>query len=235
MIVALLSLFEHHALSVSDFSAEAAARPDNGVTLALCALLFLLAVSSVLFRRRLGNLVRSLYSQRFYSLLVRESKVLEEMTFPVVLTYDLAAVSLAILLLIMRFKPPFIERFTFWGAFGMVFAMLTLLYFLVFFSNVIYTALFDHPKERYSLNLYEFVFLTNVGVALFPFMVVYHATGGFSAMCAFLPVLLVLFGLYLYRLLKINPTRINLFHFFLYFCTVEILPCLLLVKLISII
>ena len=231
----LLSLFQHHALAVAEYSADAVPQPENGVTIVLWALIFLMTISVVLFRRRLSNLIRSLYSQRFYSLLLRESKVLEEMTFPVTLLFDLLTIALGILLIIMHFNAPFVARMTFWGAYGVVFAVLALVYIIEFSANVVYTGLFDHQKERYSLNLYKFVFTTNVAMLLMPFLIVYHALGNFAVMYAFIPVFFVMLGLYLYRLMKINPRNINLFHFFLYFCTLEILPWLLLVKVVSII
>lgn len=229
------SIFEHHVLAVSGYSSDAVVQPNNVVTVALCVLLFLLTISVVLFRRRMSYLIRSLYSQRFYSLLIRESKVLEEMTFPVVLLFDLLTVSLGIVMILMQTKADLVARMTYQGAFAAVFAVITLLFFFQFTANIIYTGLFDHQKERYSFNLYKFVFVTNVALMLYPFLILCHALGDFSFMYAYIPVFCVLTGLYLYRLLKINPKKINLFHFFLYFCTLEILPFLLLVKLISII
>ncbi|MBR4918446.1 MAG: DUF4271 domain-containing protein [Bacteroidales bacterium] len=231
----LLSLFEHHALAVAEYSADAVPQPENGVTIVLCALIFLMTISVVLFRRRLSNLIRSLYSQRFFSLLIRESKVLEEMMFPVTLLFDLFTIALGMLLIIAHFNAPLVSRLTFWGAYGGVFAVLAVVYILEFTANVVYAGLFDHQKERYSLNLYKFVFSTNVAMLLLPFLIVYHALGNFAVMYAFIPVFFVMLGLYLYRLLKINPRNINLFHFFLYFCTLEILPWVLLVKCILII
>lgn len=228
-------LFQHHALAVSDFSSDVAAQPDNGVAIILCALLFLLTIVAVLFRRRFSLLIRSLYSPRFFSLLLRESKVLEELMFPVTLLFDLLTISLGILLIVMRFNSPLVNRLTFWGAFAIMSATMLVLYFIGFAANIIYTGLFDHQKERYSLNLYKFVFVTNAALVIFPFLIVYYALENFAVMYAVIPVFLVLLGLYMYRLFKINPRKINLFHFFLYFCTLEILPLLLLVKLISII
>lgn len=117
--------------------------------------------------------------------------------------------------------------------FGIIFAIMLALYFLTFTANIVYTGLFEHQKERYSLNLYKFIFLTNVAIVLFPFLVAYQATGYFVVLYAFIPVFLVLLGLFLYRIMKINPRNINLFQFFLYFCTLEVLPYLLLVKLLT--
>jgi len=228
-------LFNHHALAVTEFLSDAAAKPNNEVTVVLCALLFLLTIVMVLFRRRYTLHIRSLYSQRFYSLLLRESKVLEEMMFPVTLLFDLLTISLGILMILMHLNPLLVDQLTFWGAYAAVFASMLVIYFLSFAANVIYTGLFDHQKERYSLNLYKFIFASNVALVAFPVLVVCHALREFAVMYALIPLFLVLLALYVYRLFKINPKKINLFQFFLYFCTLEILPYLLWVKFISII
>ncbi len=203
--------------------------------LVLCALLFLLTIVMVLFRRRYTLHIRSLYSQRFYSLLLRESKVLEEMMFPVTLLFDLLTISLGIVMILMHLKPMLVDRLTFWGAYGAVFGSMLVLYFFSFAANVIYTGLFDHQKERYSLNLYKFVFTSNVALMLLPILVACYALHEFAVMYAVIPLFLVLLALYVYKLFKINPKKINLFQFFLYFCTLEILPYLLWVKFVSII
>lgn len=203
--------------------------------LVLCALLFLLTIVMVLFRRRYTLHIRSLYSQRFYSLLLRESKVLEEMMFPVTLLFDLLTISLEIVMILMHLKPMLVDRLTFWGAYGAVFGSMLVLYFFSFAANVIYTGLFDHQKERYSLNLYKFVFTSNVALMLLPILVACYALHEFAVMYAVIPLFLVLLALYVYKLFKINPKKINLFQFFLYFCTLEILPYLLWVKFVSII
>lgn len=226
-------LFSHHALAVSGFCTDSVAKPNSWAVIVLCALLFFLTISVVLFRRRLSYVFKSLYSQRFYSLLLRESKVLEDMMFPVVLLYDLLTVSLGTLMIVEHFYAHLVQKTTYFGMFGIIFAIMLALYFLTFTANIVYTGLFEHQKERYSLNLYKFIFLTNVAIVLFPFLIAYQATGYFVVLYAFIPVFLALWGLFLYRIMKINPRNINLFQFFLYFCTLEVLPYLLLVKLLT--
>lgn len=226
-------LFSHHALTVSGFSSDSVTQPNSWAVIVLCALLFFLTISVVLFRRRLSYVFKSLYSQRFYSLLLRESKVLEDMMFPVVLLYDLLTVSLGTLMIVEHFYAHLVLKTTYFGMFGIIFAIMLALYFLTFTANIVYTGLFEHQKERYSFNLYKFIFLTNVAIVLFPFLIAYQATGYFFVLYAFIPVFLALLGLFLYRIMKINPRNINLFHFFLYFCTLEVLPYLILVKLLT--
>ena len=123
-------LFSHHALAVTEYHPDAAIQPDNEVTVVLCAVLFLLTIVMILFRRRYTLHIRSLYSQRFYSLLLRESKVLEEMMFPVTLLFDLLTISLGILMILMHFKSDLVARLTFWGSYGAVVGSMLVLYFI---------------------------------------------------------------------------------------------------------
>ena len=210
-------LFSHHALAVTEYHPDAAIQPDNEVTVVLCAVLFLLTIVMILFRRRYTLHIRSLYSQRFYSLLLRESKVLEEMMFPVTLLFDLLTISLGILMILMHFKSDLVARLTFWGSYGAVVGSMLVLYFISFAANVIYTG------------------LSNLALLTFPILVVCHSLREFSVLYAVIPLFLVLLALYMYRIFKINPQKINLFQFFIYFCTLEILPCIVWVKFVSII
>ncbi len=216
-----------------EYCTELAAKPDNPRIILLCALLFVLAVSMTVFRRKLLVLFRSLYTKRFYSLLIRESKVLQEYIFPVLLGLDLAAISYGILLILEHGGSRLLEIAGAYGTFGVLFLTLLVLYLFQMLANRIYASLFEHSKELQALNIYKFIFTTNAGLLLFPFLVVCGCLGTITVMYGYLAVLAVLVTLFLYRLLKINPRGINLFHFFLYFCTLEILPNLLFVKLLS--
>lgn len=227
------SLFNSHVLSVREYCAELAAKPDNPRIILFCALLFVLAVATAVFRRKLLVLLRSLYSKRFYSLLIRESKVLQEYIFPVVLGLDLAAITYGIFLILEHGGSRLPEIAGPYGTFGILLLALLLLYLFQMLANRIYASLFDHSKELQALNIYKFIFATNAGILLIPFLFVCSCLGNITVLYGYLAVLAVLVMLFLYRLLKINPRGINSFHFFLYFCTLEILPNLVFAKLLA--
>lgn len=227
------SLFHSHVLAVREYSAELAAKPDNARIIILCTLLFVLAIAMTVFRRKLLVLVRSLYSKRFYSLLIRESRVLQEYIFPVLLGLDIAAISYGILLILEHSGSHLLDIAGAYGTFGILFLALLLLYLFQMLSNRIYVSLFDHSKDLQALNLYKFIFTTNAGLLLFPFLFVCGCLGNITVLYGYVAVLAVLVALFLYRLLKINPRVINLFHFFLYFCTLEILPNIAFAKLLA--
>lgn len=165
--------------------------------------------------------------------MVRESKILEERVFVFTLLFDLMVFALGILLLARKYYVPIVAILSEIGVFGILFVVLLFLYFLKFFGNYIYSILFDHPKERYYINLYKFVFLTLAATTLYPILIVIYFTGCFPLLYVYIPIFVAYVIVLLYKLLKINPRHINLFQFFLYFCTLEILPYVLLVKFVS--
>ena len=81
------------------------------------------------------------------------------------------------------------------------------------------------------MSLYKFIFVTDAAILLFPFLILMQFTHHFFWIYCYIPLFLMLFVLYVYKLMKINPRQINLFNYFVYFCTLEILPYLLLAKL----
>lgn len=229
----LLNIFSNHLLPAGALSAEPVLRPDPWPTIIICASLFLLTLIVVPFRRKLSLILRSLFSQRHFSLMVRESKILEERVFVFTLLFDLMVFALGILLLARKYYVPIVAKLSEIGVFGILFVVLLFLYFLKFFGNYIYSILFDHPKERYYINLYKFVFLTLAATTLYPILIVIYFTGCFPLLYVYIPIFVAYVIVLLYKLLKINPRHINLFQFFLYFCTLEILPYVLLVKFVS--
>lgn len=165
--------------------------------------------------------------------MVRESKILEERVFVFTLLFDMMVFASGILVVAQKYYNPIVAKFSVIGVFGILFALLLILYITKFFVNYVYSILFDHSKERYNINLYKFVFLTLAATTLFPILIIVFFTGYFPLLYTYVPVFVVYVMVLLYKLLKINPKRINLFQFFLYFCTLEILPYVWLVKLVS--
>ena len=98
------------------------------------------------------------------------------------------------------------------------FVGLIVLYFSKFLSNLIYSALFDYQDERYQMNLYKFIFLTVSAVFLLPFLIFAQFTGYFSLIYIFIPIFIVFFVFFLYRLIILNPRKMEFFLLFFYNC-----------------
>ena len=118
---------------------------------------------------------------------------------------------------------------------GVFLAILIAAYVFKLLCNELYSRLFDRDKERTSVNQYKFIFMTDFSVFLFPMLILTHYTGLRIVYYLIAGVLAVLFSIWTYRLLNINYMGGHRFQFFLYFCTLEILPWAILFKVLLII
>ncbi len=115
-------------------------------------------------------------------------------------------------------------------------SIILLIIYCVKFAFLHFTGWVFNTKE--AANTYIFiVFLSNkiIAVALLPFLLVLAFTGGQIAEIAFIISLFFIGAMLLYRyFVSLGSIRtdlsINPLHFFLYLCTVEILPLLLIYK-----
>jgi hypothetical protein len=109
---------------------------------------------------------------------------------------------------------------------------------LYFFKNLIFRLLgfvFQEHTLAKEMNLIELLFVSVLGVVLFPInLILYFGNTISNEKIIFLVYFLFLI-LFIYKLLKIflisfSQFSISLFHIFLYICTLEILPLIVLIK-----
>lgn len=224
-------MFTHHCLAYTSFNFDKVVTVGPWPTILLCAALFLLTLLVVPFRRKFDLLFRSLYSQRHFSLMMREGRVLQERFFIFTLIFDTLVFALGVLIIMQHYDNILAQKMHVMLLFLLLFAMMMAMFWVKYLVNIIYTNLFEHPKELYPMSLYKFIFVTDAAILLFPFLILVQFTHHFFWIYCYIPLFLMLFVLYVYKLMKINPRQINLFNYFVYFCTLEILPYLLLAKL----
>lgn len=224
-------MFTHHCLAYTSFNFDKVVTVGPWPTILLCAALFLLTLLVVPFRRKFDLLFRSLYSQRHFSLMMREGRVLQERFFIFTLIFDTLVFALGVLIIMQHYNNILAQKMHVMLLFLLLFAVMMAMFWVKYLVNIIYTNLFEHPKELYPMSLYKFIFVTDAAILLFPFLILMQFTHQFFWIYCYIPLFLMLFVLYVYKLMKINPRQINLFNFFVYFCTLEILPYLLLAKL----
>ncbi len=228
-------MFARHWLAVTQFCWDAVARPNNWVTLIFCLLLMLLTVMVVAHRRRLLLLLRALFSQRHFSLIQREGNLIEDRNSLVILLFDILTITTGTVMFVTTYIPNALSRLPFIASIGIVFALLLLAYLLKLSTNELYSVLFARKKERVAMNQYKFIFMTDFAIALFPLLLLiqYAHLRFFYYVAA--AVFGILFSVWFYRVMKINSNNGSLFQFFLYFCTLEILPWLVVLKILLII
>ena len=228
-------MFTQHWLTVTQFLWDPVARPNNWLTLVFCVLLLLFTMILITFRRKLLLIFRALFSQRHFSIIQREGKILEDRISPFVLLFDVLTITTGIVMFCCTYIPRAMSKLPFMAYIGIFFALFLVAYFLKLLSNELYANLFNKKKERISINQYKFIFMTDFAAAIFPLLIIIQYTGLRALYYVITGILALLFSVWVYRLLKINSTGRHRFHFFLYFCTLEILPWLIFLKVLLII
>ena len=228
-------MFTRHWLSVTQFQWDTVARPNSWITLIFCMLLFVFTMTFLTFRRKLILVFRALFSQRHFSLLQREGKIIEDRSSIFVLAFDLITITTGLAMFCQTFTPNAMSKWPFIAYVGVFLVLLLVAYIIKLLCGEVYARLFDRDKERITINQYKFIFMTDFSVFLFPMLIFTHYSGIRAVYYLIAAVFVVLFTIWIYRLLKINSMNGHRFHFFLYFCTLEILPWTILLKVLLII
>jgi len=210
-------------------------RPNNGLTLVFCLLLLLITTILIASRRKMTLVFRALFSQRHFSIIQRDGKLLEDRMSPFVLLYDVLTITTGLVMFCTTYIPHPMSKLPFVAYIGIFFTLLMAAYALKILCNELYANLFGRSKERITINQYKFIFMTDFAVILFPLLVIIQYTGHRAVYYVITSVLAALLSVLVYRLMKINSNNIQKFHFFLYFCTLEILPWLIFLKVLLII
>ena len=228
-------MLTRHWLGVTQFQWDTVVRPNNWLTLVFCVLLLLFTMIFITFRRKLLLIVRALFSQRHFSLIQREGKVLEDRSSLFVLLFDLLSITTGTVMFCTEYLPKPMSKLPFIAYIGTFFALLLVAYTLKLLCNELYAKLFSRDRERSAINQYKFIFMTDFAMLLFPLLVIIQYTGLREFYYVAAAALAILISVWIYRLLKINSLEGHRFQFFLYFCTLEILPLLLFLKVMLII
>jgi hypothetical protein len=178
---------------------------------------------------------RALFSQRHFSIIQREGKLLEDRMSPFVLLFDVLTITTGLVMFCSTYIPRPMSKLPFLAYIGIFFALLLAAYFLKLLCNELYAKLFGRAKERTAMNQYKFIFMTDFAVILFPLLIIIQYTRQLAVYYVITGILVALFSVWFYRLMKINSNNLHRFHFFLYFCTLEILPWLIFLKVLLII
>ncbi|MDL2312779.1 DUF4271 domain-containing protein [Bacteroidales bacterium OttesenSCG-928-B11] len=220
-------------LNASIFSFFATDTTD-WITLILLAALVILTLLFTLHRRKYTLLLRSLYSSRYFTQLSHEGKIFEERIYLFDLAFILLTQSVFFYFIIEIYfpsifavKPPF---FTFLIIMG----ILVLDFVFKCFMTFSFTYLYDIKSDRTTFFSYKLFTQSSNSLILFPLVVTFTYTSFLPVLLLYIPVFSANFLIMAYRLFLLNRKKIRPFHFFVYFCTFEILPYLILVKILLI-
>ena len=207
---------------------------NNIITFSLLIGLLFITLSFVLYRRKVLLVLRALFSTRYFQQLFREGKLTNEyIYFYPILLYFIAFPCL-VLFFLQFYAPKVLEIYSPLLLYGMACVGVATVFlgsqlFLWYFTTV-----FNYQGQRYlyitTKALYRFcnaLFL----IAIIP--VAWYTRVPEIIFYVYIPFFTIIFFAFFIRFLR-NINGMSRIHFFIYFCSFEILPYLLLIKLLII-
>ena len=191
----------------------------------------LLAWGRLFFRRRLDMIFRAVFAKNYANQLIREGNLFNERIGLVLFLVYLQMISLFVYLSLPLFpgiSPPFDGGTLYLAIVGFFFAFWL---FKLLLSKII-SLLFNTGEQAGELLANMYLFNLFAGMMLIPLV----ACMAFADREIFFYIsLLIVFLIYAYRILReaqvgLKITKFSAFHLFLYLCTLEILPIIVLAK-----
>ncbi len=231
--MSLLSVIYKNMLNITPRALPQNGNDTDWLTILFFGLLILITLIIVNGRRKFSLIIRALFSARSRSQLLRESKPLGEWIYAFLLTYVFLTQGILFYLLISHFAAPVAAHFSaplLWLTCAAVCATdYTLKRINVFFL----TGIFECPEDRNNFKQNKFFYQVCNSLALLPILMITVYTGWFSCLFFYIPFFLTSYLMMLYQTLHLKSGQLNLFQFFLYFCTLEILPYLIILKILT--
>lgn len=225
------SIFENHLLKPKSFSKTEIARTNSDWIIIPFLTVFVLYVYiSTNFHQRWLQTIKAPFSKRYLSQLERDGNIFNEtILFPMIFIV-LISVSLMFFLGIKHFASfneiTVSEQNIYLIIIGVY--LLFVLFKALFIAIIGYV--FDTPLESSSMILQNLLTLSLSSIIIFPFLLTYT----YSNIDVFLYMsfaIIVLFTIYkIIKAFEIWRKTYNFYKIFIYLCTVEILPYILMIK-----
>jgi hypothetical protein len=204
---------------------------NNIITFSFLIGLLIITLSFVWYKRKALLMLRALFSTRYFQQLLREGKIANEQIFFYTILIYLVAFPCIILSFFHFYFPELYAGYSPVKLYmilcaGILVAIIVSQFFLWYFAEI-----FNYQEQRYLYTttkaLYRFynaLFL----VCIIP--VVWFTRTPELIFFIYIPFLILILIAFFARFVK-NISGVSLIHFFIYFCSLEILPYLLLIKL----
>lgn len=194
--------------------------------------LLLVAVFIFRYNKRISQMFKAFFIPHFTNQLYREGRLTSDVfTFPLLVVYfvGLTLLTNKIADYFFNIHPDLINSLIIFGFIS----------FYFIFKNVFINFLgfvFKTSKETFEYISLQLLFAMVLGIFLFPFSFLFYFTPGILSdilmyFVVIVGVLVILFRLGRSFLIGLRSEQYNLYYLFLYLCTVEILPIIIIVNL----
>ncbi|MDD3876955.1 MAG: DUF4271 domain-containing protein [Bacteroidales bacterium] len=206
---------------------------NDWITLILIFVFFILAMLQKNFYKQTRLIFNAFISYRYTPYLTREGNILNEFNFYVLLFIAFISLSIAVYLKLHLYSFVEVQNQVF--MFAKIFAVLLILYLIKVFGLLFLANVFKVKKLFNEWLISQHVFFIITAIIILFLSSVFLYTEYIYYNMSIIVILIVVSIFYLYRLfiLVYNNGMNNLFHFLLYLCTIEILPVLIIYKLLK--
>lgn len=200
-------------------------------TFVFCVAMILLAINVANNRRNVKSILQALFLPRVRSQFFRESKLYNEWCFAIGVAFNTIVQSLMIFYLLVTFLPDFASEVNLKILYLLCFAAVLFDFFFKFGNSMMFGQMFECSGDALIFNHSKFFYISDSSIVLLPILAVTIYTGTPAVMFAYLPFFVVSYVMMCVQTLTLKSASLSLFQFFLYFCTLEILPYLIILKL----
>lgn len=218
------ALFDFAEVPLNDFFQDI-------FTVAACVVLVFMALLFALYRKEARQFAQGLFASRVSAQVLRDGGLLRQRLVLVLFPCVLLVQSLLVYYLTYTFVFHGAMPFHALPFFGMSVGLCCADIALKFCASSFFAYMFDFSKnERIEYLLHKAFYLTDITLALFPLLLLAVYMERPYVLFGYMLLFLVFHIAMFVRLAMLNYRKGNLFQFFLYFCTVEILPYLIVLK-----
>ena len=202
-------------------------------TFVFCLALLVLTLNVAGNRRNFRSIIQALFLPRVRSQFFRENKLYNEWCFYFGTLFNTLVQGLLVFYLIVTLLPDFSSNVNLKLLYLLCFGITLFDFFIKLGNSTLLGKLFECSGDAAIFNHSKFFYYSDSSVVLMPIL----ATAIYLGMPAILFVYLLFFVaayvMMIVRTLTLKSSALSLFQFFLYFCTLEILPYLIILKLLT--
>lgn len=174
--------------------------------------------------------MQALFSPRLRTQLQRESKVFGEWFYFFCIIYYFLVQGMLLFLLTQYLLPDFADDRKPFPLYFLTLGIVMGDYFIKLLNTFFLAHVFECQEDRANFNLTKFLYQMVNSIALLPLLAASVYMEIPQILFLYIPVFFATYGTMIYRSLTLNSNKLRPFLFFLYFCTLEILPYLIVFK-----
>ena len=202
-------------------------------TFVFCLALIVLAVNVTNNRRDFKATLQALFVPRVRSQFFRDSKLYNEWCFAFGTLFNTLVQSLLVFYLLVTFLPSLANAIPLKLLYVLCFGAVLFDYFIKLGNSTLLGKLFECGSDATIFNHSKFFYYSDNSIVLLPILATAIYLGIPAILFAYLPFFIATYSMMLIRTLTLKSSTLSLFQFFLYFCTLEILPYLITLKMLG--